>query len=612
MGIIMKEKHLRGFFVSLMVLGLSLAIPVTSSAAPIKQKQKQRSSLRTASLAVYKTDKIVAIDFSSIDPQKSAAIAQGAEQPEKPQNTGLWPFFARSTSSAEQNIAEAVIRFYSDSPVLLWSEAGEITPRARIVLAALAKAGEDGLKPQEYLPALPDDSLAGEDRVQALVDFDVTLSARLLRYVQDAGAGRLVANRLTRFHDLPRHRIDLDAALAMLAKADKPVDVLARYQPQSPWYAMLKRELAGLDKKPEDTLPLIVLGKAIRVGDLHLQLPQIITMMKSELSGKDLEKFNAVLAEHENTITYDVKLKPFVQAWQKSAGRAADGIIGRATIGALQGVSHGQRRAQVLYAMERLRWLPHDFSPRYVFINTPAYQAQYFEAGEEKLVMKVVVGSAHNQTSFFYDTISRVVFNPYWGVPQSIVRKEMLPRIQADPSYLARRGYEVYDGRGRRISAGSVNWQSVAARGGVSIRQKPGAGNALGELKILFPNKHNIYLHDTPAKSAFSRDMRAISHGCVRLANPRAMAAAVMGMDIKALTRYFGKNERAIKINDPLPVYLGYFTAWPDAMTGKIVYYDDIYGWDKTMAAADAAIETSRVAKRQEQQARSIIDIQNL
>lgn len=612
MGIVMKKNHLRALIIAISVLGPGLSVPAGSFAAPAKHKQKQRPKQAAASLAVYKADKIGTIDFSVIDPQKSAAITVSDKQENGQEKPGLWPFFVRSTSSAEQNIAEAVIRFYSNRPVLLWSEAGEITPRARNVLAALAKAGEDGLKPQEYLSALPDDSLEGEDRVQALVNFDVTLSARLLRYVQDAGAGRLVANRLTRFHDLPRHRIDLDAALALLAKADNPADVLARYQPQSQWYAALKRELAGLDKKPEDSLPPVVPGKAIRPGDSHPQLPQMVAMMKSRLSEKDREKFSSVLAEHGNAATYDVKLKPFVQAYQKRAGKAADGIIGRATIAALQGVGHGQRREHVLYAMERLRWLPHDFSLRYVFINIPAYQAQYFEAGEEKLAMKVVVGSAHNQTNFFYDTISQVVFNPYWGVPQSIMRKEMVPHIQADPSYLARRGYEVYDGRGRRVAANSVNWESVAARGGVNIRQRPGAGNALGELKILFPNKHNIYLHDTPAKSAFSRGMRAISHGCVRLADPRAMAAAVMGTDTKALIGYFGKNERAIKVSEPLPVYLGYFTAWPDAVTGKIAYYDDIYGWDKVMATADAVIETSRVAEKPEQQASSAMEVQNL
>ncbi|AQS41303.1 MAG: Peptidoglycan-binding domain-containing protein [Candidatus Tokpelaia hoelldobleri] len=612
MGMIMKKNHLHALVIAISVLGLGFTVPAGGFAAPVKQKQKQRPKQAAASMAAYKADRIVTIDFSAIDPQKSAAIPVPDKQADVQQKPGLWPFFAKSTVSAEQNIATTLIRFYSNNPALLWSGAGGITPRTRNVLAALAKAGEDGLKPQEYLPALPDDSLEGEDRIQALVDFDVRLSARLLRYVQDAGAGRLVANRLTRFHDLPRHGIDLDAALALLAGADNPADVLARYQPQSSWYAALKRELAGLEKKPEDSLPLIVPGKAIRPGDSHPQFPQMVTMMKNRLSGKDMEKFSAVLAGYENAATYDVRLKPFVQAYQKSAGKVADGVIGRATMAALQGMSHGQRRAQVLYAMERLRWLPHDFSPRYVFINTPAYQAQYFEAGKEKLMMKVVVGSAHNQTSFFYDTISQVVFNPYWGVPQSIVRKEMVPHIQADPSYLARRGYEIYDRRGRRIAANSVNWQSVAARGGVNIRQRPGAGNALGELKILFPNKHDIYLHDTPAKGAFSRDMRAISHGCVRLADPRAMAAAVMGTDTKALARYFGRNERVIKVNEPLPVYLGYFTAWPDAVTGKIAYYDDVYGWDKAMATADAVIERSRAAEKQEQQASSVMKVESL
>jgi murein L,D-transpeptidase YcbB/YkuD len=277
-------------------------------------------------------------------------------------------------------------------------------------------------------------------------------------------------------------------------------------------------------------------------------------------------------------------------------GKTPDGVIGRATITALQGETSSVKRERILYSMERLRWLPRDFGQRYVFVNQPAYRAQYFDQGKEQLAMDVVIGSARNQTHFFYDTISTVVFNPSWGVPRSIVMNEMMPRILADSGYLDRNNYEVVVG-GKVVSSTAVNWSAVAqGKAHVGVRQKPGPNNALGELKILFPNSHDIYLHDTPSKAAFKRDMRAVSHGCIRLADPRAMASAVMSTGKENLTKYFGKNERGIKVPSGVPIYLTYFTAWPDEASGKIRYFDDVYARDEGLAKAFQKTEQSRVA----------------
>ena len=166
-----------------------------------------------------------------------------------------------------------------------------------------------------------------------------------------------------------------------------------------------------------------------------------------------------------------------------------------------------------------------------------------------------------------------VVFNPSWGVPRSIVVNEMLPRIMRDRSYLDRNGYEVYQ-NGKKVSANAVNWSAVAAgKAHVGIRQKPSLDNALGELKILFPNAHDIYMHDTPAKSYFARDMRALSHGCIRLERPRERAAAVMGAKVAELNKYFGGNERGIKVKEPVPIYIAYFTAWPGILSMRHVVH---------------------------------------
>ncbi|MFN7093611.1 MAG: L,D-transpeptidase family protein, partial [Allorhizobium sp.] len=184
------------------------------------------------------------------------------------------------------------------------------------------------------------------------------------------------------------------------------------------------------------------------------------------------------------------------------------------------------------------------------------------------------------------DKIETVEFNPYWGVPQSIIINEMLPHLRSDPSYLDRMGYQV-EVNGRPVSSSSVNW--YASTQSVSVRQPPSSDNALGELKILFPNAHAIYMHDTPSKSFFKRDMRALSHGCVRLAEPRKMAAAVLGITEQEVGSKIAQGKNiGDKVNAKIPVYVAYFTAWPNK-DGVVEYFDDVYDRDAaTLKALEA------------------------
>ncbi len=241
--------------------------------------------------------------------------------------------------------------------------------------------------------------------------------------------------------------------------------------------------------------------------------------------------------------------------------------------------------------MEQARWLPDNLGSRYVFINQPAFQVYYHEGNREKFAMRVVVGSKSNQTYFFQDEIQTVEFNPYWGVPQSIIVNEMLPKLRNDPSYLDRLGYQVEVG-GRAVASSSVNWYGSTA--GVAVRQPPSSDNALGELKILFPNSHAIYMHDTPSKSFFKKDMRALSHGCVRLADPRKMAAAVLGTSVDDIARQIAGGANKAVSTPKIPVYVSYFTAWPNK-DGKVEYFDDVYDRDMYM---ERALETTRKARQ--------------
>ena len=218
-------------------------------------------------------------------------------------------------------------------------------------------------------------------------------------------------------------------------------------------------------------------------------------------------------------------------------------------------------------------------------------------ATEKPLTMRAVVGRPDAQTYFFVDHVKDVEYNPYWNVPRSIVINEMLPKLYRDGSYLSDHGYQVLNQRGRQIASNSVDWAAFARNTtSVGVRQPPGRRNALGLLKIEFPNKHAIYMHDTNEKSLFTRDMRALSHGCVRLQHPKEMAAALLGKSVDYVAKRIGEGKNASEhVAGDIPVYLAYFTAWPD-QNGTVHYYNDIYARDAHMKTAIEKTEAMRKA----------------
>jgi L,D-transpeptidase YcbB len=281
-------------------------------------------------------------------------------------------------------------------------------------------------------------------------------------------------------------------------------------------------------------------------------------------------------------------------------GRNPDNIQFRALVAELArqpGADPQGKAAKLRMALEQLRWLPRQLGTRYVFLNQPAFEVSYFNGAEPPLTMRAVIGKPNSQTYFFTDRIKEVTYNPYWNVPRSIVINEMLPKLWRNPSYLDRLGYEVSNSRGREVASSAVDWAAVATQQvGVSVRQPPGRGNALGRLKIDFPNKHAIYLHDTNQKHLFAREQRAFSHGCVRLERPRELAAALLGTRVADIDRKIAAGEtQTERVSGDIPVYLAYFTAWPDAQ-GHVQYYKDIYGRDAHLARALAKTREARIA----------------
>jgi murein L,D-transpeptidase YcbB/YkuD len=245
------------------------------------------------------------------------------------------------------------------------------------------------------------------------------------------------------------------------------------------------------------------------------------------------------------------------------------------------------RAGQIALNMERWRWMPDDFGARHILVNVPAFYMAVRENGSPVLEMKVIVGTPQNATPIFSDQMETVVFSPYWNVPDSIAEGETAPSAARDPNFLRRQNIEILRRTGtgtESVDPASVNWDDPAAIKELAFRQKPGAKNALGHVKFLFPNAFNVYLHDTPADSLFSREGRALSHGCIRLERPEELAGYLLRdkpewTDRRIKEAMNAGEEKHVALGGKLPVHIVYFTAWPKG-DGDVELYDDIYGYD--------------------------------
>ncbi|PLP57497.1 hypothetical protein CYK37_20435 [Mesorhizobium loti] len=539
----------------------------------------------------YKADPLVKVDFSSLSaaPQNAAFEPAQAGDAFHEALVGLTNYDLR----AEAANAKALTAFYAANPDFIWVTNGEPNERAKQAMRVLGDAATYGLASQDYLVDVP--ASASTDpatRAEEMIRFEMALSARVLRYVDDAQDGRIDPNRISGYYDFPAKPVDREGALKTLARTQEVGTYLESRHPQNAEYQALRVELEAL-KASEENEVVVDSKLKLKPGEISPELPKLLSLIARDLDDDMGGDYGEVLARLVTSQDYVPELVPVIKAAQKKAGQKDDGVIGPRTVAALAGASKADRIAKVQYALEELRWHPSELGDPRVFINQPAFSASYIEGGQEKLKTRTVVGKVANQTSFFYDEIEQVDYNPYWGVPQSILVNEMLPRLRRDPGYLDRAGYEVSDSRGKRIPSSSVDWGAYGSKIPFNVRQQPSEANSLGELKILFPNKHAIYMHDTPQKAFFQRDNRALSHGCVRLQDPRGMAAAVLGTSVDYVAGKLAKGHSSEKVSRKIPVYVAYFTAWPD-LSGKVEFFDDVYGRDDRLRQALEAVAAVR------------------
>ena len=505
-----------------------------------------------------------------------------------------WALFGQQQRRATKPVATAVQDFYEAERRLIWTNGRRVRASVESVIDVLRDARQWGLEAQDYaVPAVPD---ADADLNEHMA-FELAMTVAVAEYMRDAHAGRITADELSGYHDLPRKDAKLIDRLERIAASAAPDEVLLDAHPKNKHFEALRTELNSLRNEDASPLPELPKGIFLRAGRSSEYMPALITLLKGRASSEALTKHEAELAAYDGGTDLPANLDGFLRDVQRENDLSADGVIGPKSISRLNGESNGSKIERLELALERMRWLPDDDlrSNEYVFINQPAYRVQHWRGDAVNISMRVVVGKNANQTNFFYDEISHIEFNPDWGVPRSIIVNEYLPRLQRDPGYMDRKGWIVRDGRGRRVSSSRVNWSKYGANVPYSISQPPGPSNALGELKIEFPNRHAIYMHDTNAKNLFSRTTRAYSHGCVRLHKPREMAAAMLGTDLSDVKRRLAKGHHNAKIDRKIPVMIAYFTAFTKD-DGSIGYYADMYGRDKALKKAIEKTRTERSA----------------
>jgi murein L,D-transpeptidase YcbB/YkuD len=458
------------------------------------------------------------------------------------------------------------------------------TKRASAFVKRLLAADKEGLDPKDYpgkqLAEINEEAPTLDKRKLAIVE--LYFSAALLEYTSDLRVGRFLPSKVDPEFFLEGRVIDQLAALQYLAQAPSLDAYFAAWQPQHAIYGLLRTALAhyrGL--AAQGGWSSVPLGPTLHPGESDARVPAI----RARLAVTD--GAGAAAGDHN---AYDAALVEAVKRFQDRQGLAVDGVIGNSTIVAMN-VPVTDRINSIVVAMERVRWIPEDLGKQFIIVNIAAFELRRFAGGVVKERMAVVVGKTFHRTPVFSDRIRYVEFNPYWSVPSSIAAKEELPKLRSNPGGVAAQGFEAVQGD-RVMSVQSIDWSQYGpGHFPFQLRQKPGANNALGRVKIMFPNPHNIYLHDTPARSLFSRTERAFSHGCIRLARPLDLAQQVLkaggvdGWDRARIDAVVASNKNTVvNMREPLPVHITYLTTWID---GDVVNFrNDIYGHDKKLLAA--------------------------
>lgn len=466
---------------------------------------------------------------------------------------------------------------------LAWFKKNTIVPQAEKMLEVITKAAEEGLDPEDYRLAdldklfkeLKASKRDFEKFTEIQKELDVVLTGTYFLWASDYYRGLVVPNENREIEwDVKKNKIKLDGALMTVLGERESKYPYETFSPLHDEYSRLKTSLAEYRKiQASGGWPNVAASPKLK----RLQSSTVIPAIRKRLG----------LPETEESV-YDDEVFNAVKQFQAIQGLKPDGVLGAETV-KMMNIPVNERIRQIILNMERWRWIPRSFEPDYLLVNIPEYKLYVYEAGKVKLSMNVIVGKAINSTPVFSDRMEYIVLSPYWNVPFSIVKEELAPKIISNSSYLDRLDMEIVTASGEQINPGSIKWNDITEDNWKYIlRRRPGPKNDLGDVKFIFPNSKDIYLHDTPHDELFSQAERGFSHGCVRVEKPMELAEYLLRNSgnwnkSKILETISKREEKQVPLKTSLPVYLVYFTAWTDAK-GQVHFRDDIYGHDKTLA----------------------------
>lgn len=495
---------------------------------------------------------------------------------------------------------EALKAFLATRSAPQWIENGALSSKAAAMIAEIRKADDWGLEAAEF--DLPDLAAGASPPELATAEAKIWLAA--LKYARQARGGRIEPLSISNIWDMTPEIRDPATILSALAANAAPDTFLTSLHPKHPGFQKLRQALIEargpqVEEPIDEALKIkIPKGKSLKPG----QDDEAITLLRKRLKVEALSPSDETL--------YDARLVQAVKAFQDEKGIEANGILNSRTRKALNDEGEPKKADpksavdRIIANMERWRWLPEDLGQFFVMNNIPEYTGRVMKGDETLWEEKIIIGQPSWPTPILTSSMERIIFRPHWGVPDGIKTKELLPRLKrasggggffdqlfgggssGGARVLAAYGLKP-SYNGRPVDANSIDWNSVDIRR-FDFVQPPGEKNPLGDVKFRFPNRHDVYMHDTTQRSLFGKSYRALSHGCIRAQNPRGLAEVLLGEDqgwdsgrVKGAFNAGGE----VELEKPIPVYLTYFTARVDA-TGKLRTYSDIYGNDRRLLSA--------------------------
>jgi murein L,D-transpeptidase YcbB/YkuD len=477
---------------------------------------------------------------------------------------------------------------------LAWTRDGRPTPQALAIIDLLKQADSRGLDPEDYDGSRWADRLARLQKLEAAGEgaiFDAALTVCVMRYISDSHIGKINPEHFKFGLSVEAKKYDLPAFLR--ERLVNGGDVKAELAQIGPPFAGYKRTLEALQHylqlaRQDDGEKLPVPNGPIAPGSPYDGVPRLTRLLS--LLG-DLPANTALPGDSK---LYQGALVDAVKSFQSRHGLKPDGRLDGRTLANLN-TPLSQRVGQLRLMLERWHWLPDRFTEPPIVVNIPEFRLRAYDSSQNPvLVMNVIVGKAfRHKTPVFEKDMRFVIFRPYWNVPPSIQRSEIVPAVQKDRNYIANKGFEVVTPAGQVVASGPITDEVLAQlrSGKLEVRQKPGATNALGLVKLMFPNEYNVYLHSTPAPQLFSQTRRDFSHGCIRVEKPAELAAWVLrdkpewNVERAQAAMTTGKDNLQVNLTDPIPVLILYGTAVVDP-DGRISFFDDIYGYDDELQKA--------------------------